>query len=109
MNPIFDSVPPQDALELEQVARLIYESRENRRKVLSAVGASDEAELLARITNGAIDEHPAADRLATRAVFRDGERGGLERRLDAVARARREARVGQVDASRARIDLHGST
>ena len=31
MNPIFDSVPPQDALELEQVARLIYESRENRR------------------------------------------------------------------------------
>ena len=51
MNPIFDSVPPQDALELEQVARLIYESRENRRKVLSAVGASDEAELLARIAS----------------------------------------------------------
>ena len=59
MNPIFDSVPPQDALELEQVARLIYESRENRRKVLSAVGASDEAELLARIAGGPLDELPA--------------------------------------------------
>jgi hypothetical protein len=59
MNPIYDTVPPQDALELEQVARLIFEWRENRRKVLNAVGASDEAELLARIARGDIDEHRA--------------------------------------------------
>ncbi|MEZ5605408.1 MAG: hypothetical protein R3E41_14675 [Burkholderiaceae bacterium] len=55
----------------------------------------------------AVDEHPAADRPAARAAFRDGERGGFECRLDAVARACREARVGQFDASLARIDLQG--
>lgn len=71
MNPIFDSVPPQDALELEQVARLIYESRENRRKVLSAVGASDEAELLARIASGAIDEHPAYEHYLAARILGD--------------------------------------
>ena len=71
MNPIFDSVPPQDALELEQVARLIYESRENRRKVLSADGASDEAELHARTASGAIDEHPAYEHYLAARILAD--------------------------------------
>lgn len=71
MNPIFDAVPPQDALELEQVARLIYESRENRRKVLDAVGASDEAALLARIASGAIDEHPAYEHYLAARILAD--------------------------------------
>lgn len=71
MNPIYDSVPPQEALELEQIARLIYESRENRRKVLNAVGASDEAELLARIASGEIDEHPAYEHYLAARILAD--------------------------------------
>lgn len=71
MNPIYDTVSPQDALELEQVARLIYESRENRRKVLNAVDASDEAELLARIASGEIDEHPAYEHYLAARILAD--------------------------------------
>jgi len=71
MNPIYDSVAPQDALELERIARLIYESRENRRKVLDAVGASDEAELLARIERGEVDEHPAYEHYLAARILAD--------------------------------------
>lgn len=71
MNPIFDAIPPQEALELEQVARLIYESRENRRKVLDAVGAHDEAELLVRIANGEIDEHPGYEHYLAARILAD--------------------------------------
>ncbi|MCK6410302.1 hypothetical protein [Thauera sp.] len=71
MNPIFDAIPPQEALELEQVARLIYESRENRRKVLDAVGARDEAELLVRIASGEIDEHPAYEHYLAARILAD--------------------------------------
>jgi hypothetical protein len=71
MNPIFDAIPPQEALELEQVARLIYESRENRRKVLDAVGARDEAELLVRIVSGEIDEHPGYEHYLAARILAD--------------------------------------
>lgn len=71
MNPIYDSVPPQEALELEQIARLIYESRENRRKVLDAVGATDEAELLARISQKQMAEHPAYEHYLAARILAD--------------------------------------
>lgn len=71
MNPIFDAIPPEDALELEQITRLIYESRENRRKVLDAVGAVDEAALLARIAAGEIDEHPAYEHYLAARILAD--------------------------------------
>lgn len=59
MNPIQDTLGPEQAMEVEQLARLIYETRENRRQVLDALGAQDEAALLARIVGGELDEHPA--------------------------------------------------
>ena len=71
MNPIFDAMPPEDALELEQITRLIYEARENRRKVLDAVGAGDEAALLARIAAGEIDEHPAYEHYLAARILAD--------------------------------------
>ena len=59
MNPIYGALTPEVALELEPLSRLVYEARENRRQVLDAVGASDEASLLARIAAAEIGEHPA--------------------------------------------------
>ena len=70
-NPIYTSLPPEAALELEQVARLIYETREHRRKVLDAVGASDEQTLLARIAAGEIAEHPAYDHYLAARILAD--------------------------------------
>jgi hypothetical protein len=59
MDPVYEQLPPDTAMEVQQVARLIYETRENRRTVLAAVGATDDAGLLERITSGDIAEHPA--------------------------------------------------
>lgn len=70
-NPIYDTLTPQDALELEQVARLIYESRENRRRVLAAAGAEDEPSLLARIADGSVDEHPAYEHYLAARILAD--------------------------------------
>ncbi|MDI3515337.1 MAG: hypothetical protein PWP40_2566 [Rhodocyclaceae bacterium] len=71
MSPIFDTLPPDEAIELEQITRLIYEARENRRSVLAAVGASDEGELLARIAAGAIDAHPAYEHYLAARILAD--------------------------------------
>lgn len=71
MDPIFDALPPDDALDLQRVTRLIYEARENRRAVLAAMGASDEAELLARIAAGSIDAHPAYEHYLAARILAD--------------------------------------
>ncbi len=71
MDPIFDALPPDDALDLQRVTRLIYETRENRRAVLAAMGAADEAELLARIAAGTIDEHPAYEHYLAARILAD--------------------------------------
>lgn len=71
MDPIFDALPPDDALDLQRVTRLIYETREHRRAVLAAAGASDEAELLARIAAGRIDAHPAYEHYLAARILAD--------------------------------------
>ena len=89
MNPIFDAMPPEDALELEQITRLIYEARENRRKVLDAVGAGDEAALLARIAAGDIDEHTAYEHYLAARILADTHAAAREvvaRRLQEINR-----------------------
>ena len=58
MSLIYDQLPPDASLHAQQLSRLIYETRENRRKVLDASGAADEDELLRRIADGELAEHP---------------------------------------------------
>jgi len=70
-NPIYEALPPEAALELEQIARLIYESREHRRKVLDAVGAEDESTLLERIIHSDIGEHPAYEHYLAARILGD--------------------------------------
>lgn len=59
MNGFFDQLPLAAAERIEALSRLMFELRENRAKLLSAQGATDDAALLARLTRGETDEHPA--------------------------------------------------
>ena len=71
MNPIYGALTPEVALELEPLSRLVYEARETRRQVLDAVGASDEASLLARIAAAEIGEHPAYEHYLAARILAD--------------------------------------
>lgn len=71
MDPIFDDLPPETAMQVQLASRLSYETRENRRLVLEAVGVADEAELLANIVAGRIAEHPAYEHYLAACILRD--------------------------------------
>ena len=59
MESIYEHVSPEIAAELQQTAKVIYETRENRRVVLRFAGATDETALLDSINRGTVAEHPA--------------------------------------------------
>lgn len=71
MDPLYDALPPDSAMEVQLTARLIYEARENRRIVLDAMGAPDEDALLGRITRGEVPEHPAYEHYLAASILRD--------------------------------------
>ncbi|MFT3759713.1 hypothetical protein [Thauera sp.] len=77
-NPIYDVLPPESGPELEQLARLAYETREHRRAVLQAVGAQDEQALLERIIGGGIDEHPAYEHYLAARILGDTHQAARE-------------------------------
>lgn len=81
MNDYFDSLPLGAAEQLEQLSRLAFELREDRRQLLSRHGADDEEALLARIRHGEVAEHPAYEHyLGARALAatREAVRGRLQ-------------------------------
>lgn len=59
MTNFFESLDPEEAAEIEQLSRLIWELRENRNAVLKLYDADDEDALLKIIQAGTVDEHPA--------------------------------------------------
>ncbi|TAH43878.1 MAG: hypothetical protein EYC67_14265 [Betaproteobacteria bacterium] len=71
MDPIYDRLPPEAAMQAQQLARLIYEARENRRQVLDAAGAPDEQTLLQRIADGDAAEHPAYEHYLAARILAD--------------------------------------
>jgi hypothetical protein len=80
----FDNLPHDQAAEIEQLSRLIYELREHRKDVLGLTGAADETALLERIGQAAVPEHPAYEHyLAARilADLHDTARAVLAERL----------------------------
>jgi hypothetical protein len=58
MDDFFRNVPVDEAADIEMMARLVYELRENRAAILNSLGVSDEAELLAGIASGSLAKHP---------------------------------------------------
>jgi hypothetical protein len=62
MEPLYDAMEPEQAAEIEQLARVMYEAREHRRLILEQYHTDDPAEVLARIatmTAAGESEHPA--------------------------------------------------
>ncbi|MHB1093892.1 hypothetical protein [Thiobacillus sp.] len=84
MPEFFETVPFETATEIEQLSRLAYELRENRKAILQFHNVADEAALLQKIQTGAVAEHPAYEHyLAARilADTRETARAALAERL----------------------------
>lgn len=59
MNDFFESLPLPAAQQIEQLSRLAFELREDRRRLLAGHGVDSEEALLARIAGGSVGPHPA--------------------------------------------------
>jgi hypothetical protein len=84
MAEFFEHVSLEDATEIEQLARLAYELRENCTAIFKHHGAESEAALLQQIQTAQVAEHPAYEHyLAARilADTRETVRAALAERL----------------------------
>lgn len=62
MEPLYDALEPEQASDVAQLARLMYETREHRRQILEEYHSNDADELIARVRALAAAgeaEHPA--------------------------------------------------
>ncbi|WP_296895657.1 hypothetical protein [Thiobacillus sp.] len=71
MPEFFESVAFETATEIEQLARLVYELRENRQAVLQFHEVADEAALLQKIQSGEVAEHPAYEHYLAARILED--------------------------------------
>jgi hypothetical protein len=71
MDPFYTDIAPDDAIEIEQLARLMYDLRSARDKLLSELGAADAAEVLDRIRSGQLPEHPAYEQYLSLCILAD--------------------------------------
>lgn len=71
MANFYDDFEPEDAIQLEQLSRLIYELRENRSTILKGYGVADEIALLEQIYTGAVPEHPAYEHYLSARILSD--------------------------------------
>lgn len=85
MSNFFERLPIEEATQMEQLSRLMYELRENRNELLRRYEAGDEAILLEKIVSGAVPEHPAYDHYLgalTIAQTREAVSGELKKLLE---------------------------
>ena len=71
MTNFFENLEPDEATEIEQLSKLVYELRENRIAVLKPYGAEDEAALLQQILAGTVGEHPAYEHYLAARILAD--------------------------------------
>lgn len=71
MDPFYSDITPDDAIEIEQLARLMYELRSARDKLLAELGATDAADVLQRITSGELPEHPTYEHYLSLRILAD--------------------------------------
>ncbi|OJZ20336.1 MAG: hypothetical protein BGP21_07790 [Thiobacillus sp. 65-29] len=84
MVDFFEGVAPELAEEIQNLSRLTYQLRENRKAILDGYGVADEATLLECIRTGSATEHPGYEHyLAARILdgTREAVRSALAERL----------------------------
>jgi hypothetical protein len=59
MSDFFRNVPNEAVLQIDTLSGLLYDLREDRKRVLAEYRADSEQQLLGRIVTGEVDEHPA--------------------------------------------------
>lgn len=59
MHVFYENLATDDAIEIEQLSRLMYEIRVSRDALLAKLGAASPEQALARIAAGELPEHPA--------------------------------------------------
>jgi len=57
----FEKLPFEAAQQLEQLSRIAFELRENRKRLLQQYDVNSEEALLALVCSGAVAEHPGYD------------------------------------------------
>lgn len=61
MSNFFEKMPFEAAQQLEQLSRIAFELRENRKRLLQPYTVESEEALLALVCSGAVAEHPGYD------------------------------------------------
>ena len=84
MEPFYSNIPPQDALEIEQLARLMYELRSARDEVLTRLPTAATGQALAGLRHTDRPAHPAYEHDLSARILAD---------LAAQARADLAARI----------------
>lgn len=71
MTDLYELLDPGLADEIQRLTSLSYETRENRKAILGAYDAADETDLLDRIRNGTVDEHPGYEHYLAARILDD--------------------------------------
>ena len=69
MRSFYSNVTPELAQRIDALTRLVFELRENRNALLAGYGVIDEAQLLVKIRNGEVAEHPAYEHFLSATVL----------------------------------------
>lgn len=75
MSNIFEDLPFTVAQQLEQLSRLAFDLREQRKQLLQRHGADSEQALLQLVSDGAIPEQPAYQDYLTARVLAETREG----------------------------------
>lgn len=85
----FGNLSAERAIELDRLTRLVYETRENRKRLLAMYAVSDEAALLARIATGDLPEHPSYEHYLGAKVLEESRAAAREAIVELLDQVRR--------------------
>lgn len=83
MSNFFEKMPFEAAQQLEQLSRIAFELRENRKRLLQPYAVESEEALLALVCSGAVAEHPGYDHYLGALILAKTQQG-VRKQLQAV-------------------------